>query len=103
MTVTVTTLLLFGPVTLLCGTFLFIKLSEGPVAVIRLSDQHTLPYMQPAYPFTLVQFSNTAPLILPPEVDRCRSEISPLTASETFTGAEAENWRRITTSKWQCE
>ena len=30
-TVTVTTLLLFGHVTLLCGKFLFIKLSEGPV------------------------------------------------------------------------
>ena len=30
-TVTVTTLLLFGLVTLLCGTFLFILVSEGPV------------------------------------------------------------------------
>ena len=29
--VTVTTLLLFGHVTLLCGTFLYILLSEGPV------------------------------------------------------------------------
>ena len=34
-TVTVTTLLLFGPVMLLCGTFLCISLSEGPV---QLSD-----------------------------------------------------------------
>ena len=31
MTVTVIMLLLFGSVTLLCGTFLCIKLSEGPV------------------------------------------------------------------------
>ena len=30
-TVTVATLLLFGPVTLLCGKFFCIKLSEGPV------------------------------------------------------------------------
>ena len=30
-TVTVTTLLLFGHVTLLCGTFVFIELNEGPV------------------------------------------------------------------------
>ena len=81
-TVTVTVLPLFGHVTLLCGTFLFIYLSEG--VVIRLSDQHAaaLPY-----PFTLVCFANTAPLILPPESDQYWSEISPLhaTASETFT------------------
>ena len=31
LTVTVTTLLLFGNVMLLCGTFLFVLLSEGPV------------------------------------------------------------------------
>ena len=34
-TVKVTTLILFGHITLLCGKFLFIKLSEGPV---QLSD-----------------------------------------------------------------
>ena len=33
-TVTVTTLLLFGHVTLPCGTFLFILLSEGPVLLL---------------------------------------------------------------------
>ena len=41
-TVTVTTLLLFGHVTLLGGKFLFIKLSEGPV---KLSDYQTYPFI----------------------------------------------------------
>ena len=63
-TVTVT-LLLFGSVTLLCGTFLFIKLSEGPV---QSSDCTTPPpYAQLAHPFILVQFPSTAPLILSDE------------------------------------
>ena len=42
------------------------------------------------YPFTRVQFTNIAPLILPPEADQCWSEISPLTASKTFT---QRRWR----------
>ena len=64
-TVTVTALLLFGHVTLICGTFLFIKLSEGPV---QSSDCMTPPpYAQLAHPFTLVQFPSTAPLILSDE------------------------------------
>ena len=64
-TVTVTTFLLFGSVTLLCGTFLFINLSEGPV---QSSDCTTPPpYAQLAHPFTLVQFPSTAPLILSDE------------------------------------
>ena len=63
--VTVTMLLLFGHVTLLCGKFLFINLSEGPVSL----SIHT---------------SSVTALILPPEADQRRSEISPLTASETF-------------------
>ena len=42
-------------------------------------------YVQPAYPFTLVRFGSTAPLILPPEVDLHQREISPLASSETFT------------------
>ena len=37
-TVTVTTLLLFGHVTLLFGTFLFIKLSDGSVLTDRPTD-----------------------------------------------------------------
>ena len=61
-TVTVTTLLLFGSVMLLCGTFLFLELSEGPV---QSSDCMTRPpYAQLAHPFTLVLFPSTAPLIL---------------------------------------
>ena len=51
--------------TLLCGTFLFVKLSEGPV---QSSDCTTPPpYAQLAHPFTLVQFPSTAPLILSDE------------------------------------
>ena len=42
-------------------------------------------YTKPACPFTLVQFANNMPLILLPEADQRRSEISPLAASETFT------------------
>ncbi|XP_036947969.1 transient receptor potential cation channel subfamily M member 7-like isoform X1 [Acanthopagrus latus] len=37
------------------------------------------------YPFTLGRLTNNAALILPPEADQCRSEISPLSTSETFT------------------
>ena len=55
-------LLLFGSVTLLCGTFLFIELSERPV---QPSDCTTRPpYAQLAHPFTPVQFASTAPLML---------------------------------------
>ena len=85
-TVTVTILLLSGHVTLLCWTFLFILLSEGPM---QLSD---CPIGTPsinekgiAFPFTLVQFANTAPLIQPPGTYQCQSKISPFTASETLT------------------
>ena len=46
-------------------------------------------YAKPAYPFTLVRFSSTGPLILPPEADQSRSKISPLAASETLT----QRWR----------
>ena len=56
--VAVTTLLLFGYVTLLCGKFLFIKSSQLSVCM--------------CLPFTLVRFTNNAALILPPEVDQCR-------------------------------
>ena len=41
--------------------------------------------MPPDYPFTLGRLTNNAALILPPEADQCRSEISPLSTSETFT------------------
>ena len=47
-------------------------------------------YTQPADPFTLVQFVSTEPLVLPPEADQGRSEIS-LNASETFT--QRRKWR----------
>ena len=47
-------------------------------------------YAQPAYPFTLVQFANTAPLILPLEADQSHNKISPLTASQTFTQGVGE-------------
>ena len=66
-TFTVTTLLLFGHVTLLCGTFLYIQLSEGPVQLLDC------------------QIGRSAALVLPPMADQHRSDISPLTASETFT------------------
>ena len=78
---TVTTLLLFGPVTLLCGTFLFIKLSEGPVL---LSDCQTLICAVGLSIHTGL-VANTAPLILPQEAYQCMSEISPLAASKRFT------------------
>ena len=39
----------------------------------------------PDYPFTLGRLTNNAALILPPEADQRWSEISPLSASETFT------------------
>ena len=48
-------------------------------------------YTQPGYPFTLVWFATTAPLILPPEADQRRSGISPLAASETFTQRMMQN------------
>ena len=64
-TATITTLLLFGHVTLLCGTFLFILLSDEPMQL-----SHCL--------------INT-PSILPLEAYQCQSEISPFIASETFT------------------
>ena len=41
--------------------------------------------MPPAYTFTLVRFTNAEPLILLPDAYQCRSEISPLAASENFT------------------
>ena len=52
-TVTVTTLLFSGPVTLLCGTFLFMWLSEGPVQLLdcRIDMPSTA---QLAYPITPV-------------------------------------------------
>ena len=83
--VIVTTLLLFGHVMLLCGTFLCICLSEGPV---QLSDYMTdTPSISKALasPFTLVRFANNMALTLPPEAEKHQSEISPLAASETFT------------------
>ena len=64
-TVIVTMLLLFGHVTLLCGTFLFMFLSELYV----YCNSYTYTYTH----------------ILPPEAAQCQSKISPLTASETFT------------------
>ena len=78
-TVTVTTLLLFGHVTLLCGKFLFIELSEGPV---HLSECMTDTWLICSHWFgsPIMQL-----VILPQEVDEHRSEISPLAASETFT------------------
>ena len=47
--------------------------------------------MRPAYPFTLAQLTNNVALILPPKADQCRSKISPLSASETFT--QRRVWR----------
>ena len=90
-TVTVTMLLLFGHVALLCGKFLFIYLSKGPVEVIRLSDWRPLDMRSRLIHSTLVQFASNAPLILPPEADQHQSKISPLTASETFT--QRRRWR----------
>ena len=48
--------------------------------------QSTRPgYAKPAYPFTLVRFSNNTALILPPEAYQRWSEISPLAVSVRFT------------------
>ena len=83
-TVPVTTLPLFGHVTLLCGKCIYFKLSEGPV---QLSDCtigtpplratslsiHTDPVRQ--------QYGTDTTS----KADQHLSEISPLTASETFT------------------
>ena len=41
--------------------------------------------MPPDYLFTLGWLTNNAALILPTEADQHRTEISPLSASETFT------------------
>ena len=45
----------------------------------------------PDYPFTLGRLTNNVALILPPEADQRWSEISPLSASETFT--QGRVWR----------
>ena len=76
-TLTVTTLLLFSSATLLCGTFVCFQLSEGPVL---LSDCTT-----DTPPPPLGRLTNNAALILHPEMDQHWSEISLLSASETFT------------------
>ena len=52
------------------------------IRLVRLTPPRCNP---PAYPFTLGRFTNNEALILPPEADQCRSRISPLSASETFT------------------
>ena len=82
-TVTVTTLLLFGCVTLLCGKFLFIKLSED------LYDRHA-PVSR-----SLLIHSHwfSSPIIRPWYYLQRRislSEISSLAVSETFT----QRWRQ---------
>ena len=43
-------------------------------------------------PLTLVRFSNNTALLLPPEADQGRSEISPLAASDSFTLRRRQNW-----------
>ena len=48
-TVTVTTWLLFGHVTLLCGIFIFYLVEWRTCLVIRLSDQHALDTRSPIY------------------------------------------------------
>ena len=49
------------------------------------------------YPFTLVWFANNTALILPPETDQRRSEISPLATPEAFTQRRR---RRIPACEW---
>ena len=84
---TLTTLLLFGPVTLLCGTFPCIFLSGGTV---KLSLQIPSDWHAPAMCLQLIhshrcRFTSAAPLILPPEAHQSLSEISPLATYEIFT------------------
>ena len=76
--VTVTMLLLFGHLTLLCGKFLFIKLSEEPVQISGCTIDR--PWSRPV---GLVKY----------RPDQCQSKISPLAASETF--AQRRMWRIV--------
>ena len=76
-TVTVSALLLFGHVTLFCGTYFLSWVKD-------LCSNQTVR-LTLVYPFTLVRFTNNAPLILPPEVYQRWSKISPLATAERFT------------------
>ena len=72
----------------------------GPFSVFRwvkdLCSYQTIGSTRPRYtpldyPFTLVWFANNTALILPPETDQRRSEISPLATPEAFT--QKRRWR----------
>ena len=81
---TVITLLLFVHVTMLCAFLLHFSLFSW---VKDLCSYQTVRPTRPrhapaAYPFILVQFANTDPLILLSEAYQCRSKISPLSASD---------------------
>ena len=102
-TVTVTMLLLFGPVTLLCGTFRFMELSEGPV---QSSDCRTdTPSIRDVglsiHTGSVGQYcasdttSSGGSVLERNFIPRCLRDID--------TEEEAENWHRIPASKCQCE
>ena len=71
-------------VTLLCGIFLFVYLSEGPV---HFSDcPIDTPMLHPAgLSIHTGLVHQCCALIPPPEADQHQSEISPLATSDTFT------------------
>ena len=91
-TVTVSALLLFGHVTLFCGTYFLSWVKD-------LCSNQTVR-LTLVYPFTLVRFTNNAPLILPPEVYQRWSKISPPRDSHTGWGGELAQDTRTRTAVW---
>ena len=60
--------------------------------------------MPPAYPFTLVRFTNNTALIQPPEADQRRERnFTPRCIWNFHTEEDAQNWRRIPACERQCE
>ena len=60
--------------------------------------------MPPAYPFTLVRFTNNTALIQPPEADQRRERnFTPRRIWNFHTEEDAQNWRRIPACERQCE
>ena len=79
----------------LCGIFVFLFSWVRDLCsyqTVRPTPPH---YATPVYPFTLVWFTNAAPLMLPPEVDQCRSEISPLSDFHTEEDTVCVNWATV--------
>ena len=100
---TVTTLLLLGHVMLLCGTFLCIKLSDGPV---QLTDRPIdTPPIRTAG--SSIHTGSVLQLHSPDTTSRGRSwperNLTPRRLQEIHTETEAGNWRTKAAPKIQCE